>query len=127
MSLLSEYQPVFQTNGKDWALKAEMIFHEHLCYHEGKVHGGILALFLNHMFADCCASMDSSRRAVTADLHLSYVRPVSPNLPTTFHVRVVKVEGRKVRMSGIVSSVDQELGEVVAVNAEALFIFLAAR
>ena len=71
--------------------------------------------------------MDTSRRAVTADLHLSYVRPVSPNLPTTFHIRVVKVEGRKVRMSGIVSFVDQELGEVVAVNAEALFIFLAAR
>jgi uncharacterized protein (TIGR00369 family) len=127
MSLLSKYKPVFQTSGEDWALKAEMAFHQHLCYHEGKVHGGILALFLNHIFADCYASIDTSRRAVTADLHLSYVQPVSPNIPTSFHVRVVKVEGRKVRMSGIVSFVDQKLGEVVAVNAEALFIFLAAR
>lgn len=125
--LLTEYKPVFQTNGKDWALKAEMIIHQHLCYHEGKVDGGILALLLDHMFADCCALMDTSRRAVTTDLQLSFVRPVSPNLPTSFHVWVVKVEGRKIRMSGIVSFVDQELGEVVAVNAQALFIFLATR
>ena len=92
MSLLSEYKPVFETNGKDWALKAEMIFHEHLCYHEGKVHGGILALLLDHMFADCCASMDSSRRAVTADLHLSYVRSVSPKIPTCLELSVLSIK-----------------------------------
>ena len=125
MSLLSGYKPVFTTNDKEWALKAEMIIHQRLCYHDGKVHGGIISFLLDHMFADCCALMDRSRRAVTADLKLSFVRPVSPNLPTSFHVRVVKVEGRKVRMAGVVSFGDQELGEVVAVRAEALFIFLA--
>lgn len=123
--LISEYKPVFRASDGEWALKAELIVHQHLCYHEGKVHGGILAFLLDHMFADCCALMDRSRRAVTADLKLSFVRPVSPNLPTSFHVWVAKVEGRKIQMAGTVSSIDRELGEVVAVKAEALFIFLA--
>ena len=73
------------------------------------VDGGILAFLHDHMLAECCALMDTRSRAVTADLQLSFVRPISPNLPTPSMYGWLRC--KKVRMSGIVSFVEPELGK----------------
>ncbi|KAK9566880.1 hypothetical protein V6Z79_003082 [Aspergillus fumigatus] len=90
---------------------------QRICYYPGKLHGGIQAFYLDQIFADCCAG------ALTANLAISYLRPVNPQAPLRISTWPVRVEGRKVYMEGSIKIPDQATGALVeAVRATALFI-----
>ncbi|MBV6756233.1 PaaI family thioesterase [Rhodococcus opacus] len=86
---------------------------------KGLLHGGISALFLDHVLslANSTSRGVDSGFLVTAELSLRYHRPVPLFEPAVVSARQTSVEGRKVRAAGEIS-----VNGEVAVSAEGLFI-----
>jgi acyl-coenzyme A thioesterase PaaI-like protein len=87
---------------------------------KGLLHGGISALFLDHVLS----LANSNNRSgvdhgflVTAQLSLRYHKPVPLFERATVSARQTSIDGRKVRAAGEIS-----VGGEVAVSAEGLFI-----
>ncbi|THC88021.1 hypothetical protein EYZ11_012530 [Aspergillus tanneri] len=88
-----------------------------VCFYPGKLHGGVSALLLDHMFANCC------NPAVTAQLSVKYYRSIPPEVPITIRVWQAKTDGRKKYMKGCICMRDESTGSMInAVEADALFI-----
>ncbi len=83
----------------------------------GLVHGGILALLIDHAMGHVAAGPE--RPAMTARLGLRFRRPTPLGVPLTVSVRLDRIEGRKLHLSGTIA-VDGE----VTVEAEAIFLTL---
>ncbi|KAH1286197.1 hypothetical protein KXX11_002566, partial [Aspergillus fumigatus] len=118
-ALMGGYSPIIRTVdlGKEAEYMTSLEPRQRICYYPGKLHGGIQAFYLDNLFADCC------RGALTANLTLSYLRPVNPRDPLSFSVWPVKVEGRKTYMEGCIKIPDAKTGAMTeAVRAKALFI-----
>ncbi|GFF57624.1 hypothetical protein IFM51744_09277 [Aspergillus udagawae] len=118
-ALMGDYSPIIRTVdlGKEAEYMTSLEPRQRICYYPGKLHGGIQAFYLDNLFADCC------RGALTANLTLSYLRPVNPQAPLSFSVWPVKVEGRKTYMEGCIKIPDAKTGAMIeAVRAKALFI-----
>lgn len=85
----------------------------------GLVHGGVLALLIDHAMG--CVAARPERPAMTASLTMTYRKPTPLGVPLTVSVRLDRVEGRKLHLSAeIVAD-----GQVTAV-AEAVFLVLTA-
>ena len=83
----------------------------------GLVHGGVLALLIDHALG--CVGAGPRRPAMTVKLDLRYRRPTPLGVPLTVSARLDRIEGRKLIMSAeIVAN-----GEVT-VDAEAVFLTL---
>ncbi len=83
----------------------------------GLVHGGVLALLIDHAMG--CVAAGPERPAMTAQLALRYRKPTPLGVPLAVSVRLDRIEGRKLHLSAeIVAN-----GEIT-VDAEAVFLTL---
>jgi acyl-coenzyme A thioesterase PaaI-like protein len=83
----------------------------------GLVHGGILALLIDH--ATGCVAARPERPAMTVRLSLRYRWPTPIGVPLTVAVRVDRIEGRKLHLSATISADGQ-----VTVDSDAIFLTL---
>lgn len=85
----------------------------------GLVHGGILALLIDHAMG--CVAARPERPAMTVRLSLRYRRPTPVGVPLTVAVRVDRIEGRKLHLSATISADGQ-----VTVDSDAIFLTLTS-
>jgi hypothetical protein len=85
----------------------------------GLVHGGIIALLIDHAMGVVANRADQP--AMTVRLGLRYRRPTPLGVPLTVAVRLDRVEGRKLHLSASVRANGQ-----VTVEADAVFLTLTA-
>lgn len=83
----------------------------------GLVHGGVLALLIDHAMG--CVAAGPQRPAMTVQLSLRYRRPTPLGVPLTVAARLDRIEGRKLHLSATISADGQ-----VTVNAHAIFLML---
>jgi acyl-coenzyme A thioesterase PaaI-like protein len=83
----------------------------------GLVHGGILALLIDHAMG--CVAAQPDRPAMTARLTMRYRRPTPLGVPLTVSVRLDRTEGRKLLLSAAITA-----DGTVTVEAEAVFLVL---
>ncbi|KAH8703627.1 HotDog domain-containing protein [Talaromyces proteolyticus] len=113
-----------------------------LCGHPGFVHGGLLSLLFDDVFARCASIAFDSGVGMTANLKIDFRKPSIPDRLYVYRAEVVETEGRKMRMVGQMRSlksfrpeemikravathegvgIEEEEGELVA-EASALFV-----
>jgi acyl-coenzyme A thioesterase PaaI-like protein len=85
----------------------------------GLVHGGILALLIDHALG--CVAAGPDRPAMTAGLDLRYRRPTPLGVPLTVSVRLDRIEGRKLHLSATITANGK-----VTVQASAVFVTLTS-
>jgi acyl-coenzyme A thioesterase PaaI-like protein len=85
----------------------------------GLVHGGVIALLIDHAMG--CVANRSHQPAMTVRLSLRYRRPTPICVPLTVAVRLDSVDGRRLHLSASVSA-----GGEVTVDADAIFVALTA-
>lgn len=83
----------------------------------GLVHGGILALLIDHAMG--CVAASPERPAMTARLTLHYRRPTPLDVPLAVAVRLDKIEGRKLHLKASIKAHGK-----VTVEADAIFLTL---
>jgi acyl-coenzyme A thioesterase PaaI-like protein len=85
----------------------------------GLVHGGIIALLIDHAMG--CVAARPDRPAMTVKLALRYRRPTPLGLPLTVSVHLERIEGRRLHLSASIVA-DGE----VTVEADGVFLILTA-
>ena len=85
----------------------------------GLVHGGVLALLVDHAMGQ--ALFLSGHRAMTVSLQLRYRAPTPLGVELTVRAGLERVEGRKLHVSAEVA-----VGDTVSVSATAVFLELTA-
>lgn len=105
-----------------------------LCGHPGFVHGGLLAVLFDEVFARCACPCLPKGIAVTANLNVDYRSPGHPDRLYVLQARTVEVEGRKAWVEGTLemlpqTTTDQQSGSgddssapVLVAEAKALFV-----
>jgi acyl-coenzyme A thioesterase PaaI-like protein len=86
----------------------------------GLVHGGILALLIDHAMG--CVAAHPERPAMTAQLAMRYRRPTPLGVPLTVRVSLDRMQGRKMHLSAQILAEGE-----VTVAAEAVFLMLTER
>jgi acyl-coenzyme A thioesterase PaaI-like protein len=86
----------------------------------GLVHGGILALLIDHAMGNVAAGPD--RPAMTVRLAMRYLRPTPLGVPLAVTVRLDREEGRRLHLTAEIRA----NGEVT-VQADAIFLKLTER
>jgi len=87
----------------------------------GFAHGGIIAMLLDEAMGKVCRFREA--RAVTAELTVEYLKPVSVEKEIVVEGRETEQRGRNLFMSG---EIRNEAGEVLA-RGRARFVVLAPR
>jgi acyl-coenzyme A thioesterase PaaI-like protein len=88
-----------------------------MCYYNGKLFGGYIALLMDQILADSC------KPAVTAYLNTSYLQSVPPTAPILLRAWPDRVEGRKIYLKGSLQIPGKASQDWVdAIKTEALFI-----
>ncbi len=85
----------------------------------GLVHGGVLALLIDHAMG--CVAAGPERPAMTATLAMRYRRPTPLGVPLTVAVALDRIEGRKLHLSASITANGQ-----VTVEADAVFLTLTS-
>lgn len=85
----------------------------------GLVHGGVLALLIDHAMG--CVAASPGRPAMTASLTMRYRKPTPLGVPLTVSVRIDERDGRRLRLSAEITANGR-----VTVAAEAVFLMLTA-
>lgn len=85
----------------------------------GLVHGGVVALLIDHAMG--CVAARPDRPAMTVQLTLRYRRPTPLEVPLTVCVRLDRAEGRQLHLSATISA----RGEVT-VEADGVFLTLTS-
>jgi acyl-coenzyme A thioesterase PaaI-like protein len=85
----------------------------------GLVHGGVVALLIDHAMG--CVAAQPDRPAMTVQLTLRYRRPTPLEVPLTVRVRLDRADGRQLHLSATISA----RGEVT-VEAEGIFLTLTS-
>lgn len=83
----------------------------------GLVHGGVVALLIDHAMG--CVAARSDRPAMTVRLALTYRRPTPLGVPLTVSVTLDRIEGRQLHLSAAVTA-----GGEVTVEADGVFLTL---
>jgi acyl-coenzyme A thioesterase PaaI-like protein len=86
----------------------------------GLVHGGVLALLIDHAMG--CVAAGPGRPAMTVRLAMRYLRPTPLGVPLKVTVRLDRTEGLRLHLTADISA----NGEVT-VDAEAVFLRLTER
>ncbi|QQK42593.1 Thioesterase superfamily [Penicillium digitatum] len=142
---LSTGETAAPTESADRASSVVSVFHigQDLCGHPGFVHGGLLTVLFDEVFARCVSAVLPSGLGMTANLNVDFRKPALPDRMYVLRTKTVKVEGRKAwvegRMTylpltlplsadsnGIVSDAsllrEESEGAVMVAEAKALFI-----
>jgi acyl-coenzyme A thioesterase PaaI-like protein len=85
----------------------------------GLVHGGVLALLIDHAMGYVATRPE--RAAMTVRLSLRFRRPTPLGVQLAISVRLDRIEGRKLHLSATIATSDE-----VTVEAEAIFLILTA-
>ena len=83
----------------------------------GLVHGGVLALLIDHAMG--CVAAGPQRPAMTVKLTMHYRKPTPLGVPLTIAVRLDRIEGRKLHLSADITA-----NGAVTVQADAVFLTL---
>jgi acyl-coenzyme A thioesterase PaaI-like protein len=83
----------------------------------GLVHGGVVALLLDHAMG--CVAARPDRPAMTVQLDLRYRRPTPLGVPLTVAVRLDRIEGRQLHLSASITAEGE-----VTVEAYGVFLVL---
>ncbi|KAJ5665793.1 uncharacterized protein N7477_008241 [Penicillium maclennaniae] len=127
--------------GNSRTSKVISVFHigRDLCGHPGFVHGGLLSVLFDEVFARCVSAAFPSGLGMTANLTVDFRKPALPDRIYVLRAETVKVEGRKAwvegRMSYLPLAVDgstihqddkllREDGEGVVMVSEAKALFV---
>ncbi|KAJ5133866.1 hypothetical protein N7526_005231 [Penicillium atrosanguineum] len=127
--------------GNSRTSKVVSVFHigRDLCGHPGFVHGGLLSVLFDEVFARCVSAAFPSGLGMTANLNVDFRKPALPDRVYVLRAETVKVEGRKAwvegRMSYLPLAVDgstivqdekllREDGEGVVMVSEAKALFI---
>lgn len=78
------------------------VFHigRDLCGHPGFVHGGLLSVLFDEVFARCVSAAFPSGLGMTANLNVDFRKPALPDRLYVLQVETTKVEGRKAWVQG---------------------------
>ncbi|KAJ5168617.1 uncharacterized protein N7482_004211 [Penicillium canariense] len=78
------------------------VFHigHDLCGHPGFVHGGLLSVLFDEVFARCVSAAFPSGLGMTANLNVDFRKPALPDRLYVLRAETVKVEGRKAWVEG---------------------------
>ncbi|KAB5588890.1 Glycoside hydrolase family 13 protein [Ceratobasidium theobromae] len=90
-----------------------------MCGHDGIVHGGLLATLLDEALGRNALLNLPARVGVTANLSINYRAPARADQFIVIHTRLDKANGRKVNVSGSISSAESK---EVLTEATALFV-----
>ncbi|KAJ5993638.1 hypothetical protein N7451_009362 [Penicillium sp. IBT 35674x] len=82
--------------------KAVSVFHigRDLCGHPGFVHGGLLTVLFDEVFARCVSAAFPSGLGMTANLNVDFRKPAIPDRMYVLRAETTKVEGRKAWVEG---------------------------
>jgi acyl-coenzyme A thioesterase PaaI-like protein len=86
----------------------------------GLVHGGILALLIDHAMG--CVAAGPERPAMTVTLAMRYRKPTPLGVPLAVGARIDRIDGRKLHLSAEIVADGQ-----VTVDAQAVFLTLTRR
>jgi len=86
----------------------------------GLVHGGVLALLIDHAMG--CVAAGPDRPAMTVRLAMRYLRPTPLGVPLKVTARLDRIEGRRLHLTADITA----NGEVT-VDADAVFLKLTER
>jgi acyl-coenzyme A thioesterase PaaI-like protein len=86
----------------------------------GLLHGGIIALLIDHAMG--CVAARRDRPAMTVKLAMRYRRPTPLGVPLRVSVTLDRIEGRKLHLSATITA----QGEVT-VEADAIFLALTTQ
>ncbi|KAJ5959432.1 Thioesterase superfamily [Penicillium vulpinum] len=91
-----------QSESNDRASNVVSVFHigQDLCGHPGFVHGGLLSVLFDEVFARCVSAAFPSGLGMTANLNVNYRKPALPDRMYVLRTKTVKVEGRKAWVEG---------------------------
>lgn len=91
-----------QTENADRASSVVSVFHigQDLCGHPGFVHGGLLTVLFDEVFARCASAVLPSGLGMTANLNVDFRKPALPDRMYVLRTKTVKVEGRKAWVEG---------------------------
>ncbi|OKP13213.1 hypothetical protein PENSUB_1313 [Penicillium subrubescens] len=78
------------------------VFHigRDLCGHPGFVHGGLLSVLFDEVFARCVSAAFPSGLGMTANLNVDFRKPALPDRFYVLRAETTKVEGRKAWVEG---------------------------
>ncbi|BFZ57611.1 hypothetical protein PYCC9005_004663 [Savitreella phatthalungensis] len=95
-----------------------------LCGHDGIVHGGLLATFLDEGLARCCFRALPNKIGVTANLTIDYRKPTRAHQLVLMTAHTTSVQGRKAYVEGKLQTMPRNAWEqqVTLVEATALFV-----
>ncbi|KAJ5460576.1 uncharacterized protein N7458_002128 [Penicillium daleae] len=81
------------------------VFHigRDLCGHPGFVHGGLLSVLFDEVFARCVSAAFPSGLGMTANLNVDFRKPALPDRIYVLRAETTKVEGRKAWVEGKMS------------------------
>ena len=85
----------------------------------GLVHGGVIALLIDHAMG--CVAAQPDRPAMTVKLEVRYRRPTPLGVPLTVSARLQRSDGRQLRLSASIVA-----GGEVTVEADGVFLILTA-
>ncbi|KAJ5453032.1 Thioesterase superfamily [Penicillium cf. griseofulvum] len=91
-----------QTESGDQASNVVSVFHigQNLCGHPGFVHGGLLTVLFDEVFARCVSAAFPSGLGMTANLNVDFRKPALPDRVYVLRTKTTKVEGRKAWVEG---------------------------
>ena len=91
-----------QTENADRASSVVSVFHigQDLCGPPGFVHGGLLTVLFDEVFARCASAVLPSGLGMTANLNVDFRKPALPDRMYVLRTKTVKVEGRKAWVEG---------------------------
>ncbi|KAJ5467157.1 hypothetical protein N7475_004909 [Penicillium sp. IBT 31633x] len=91
-----------QAQSGERASRVVSVFHigADLCGHPGFVHGGLLTVLFDEVFARCVSAAFPSGLGMTANLNVDFRKPALPDRMYVLRTETVKVEGRKAWVEG---------------------------
>ncbi|KAJ5550033.1 hypothetical protein N7535_002024 [Penicillium sp. DV-2018c] len=114
-----------KTKSGERASRVVSVFHigQDLCGHPGFVHGGLLTVLFDEVFARCVSAAFPSGLGMTANLNVDFRKPALPDRMYVLRTETVKVEGRKAWVEGKMSYLPLALpadGKTVVPDVEQL-------
>lgn len=91
-----------ESKSKTKASSVVSVFHigGDLCGHPGFVHGGLLSVLFDEVFARCVSTAFPSGLGMTANLNVDFRKPALPDRMYVLRAETTKVEGRKAWVEG---------------------------
>lgn len=87
-----------------------------LCGHPGFVHGGLLSVLFDEVFARCVSAAFPSGLGMTANLNVDFRKPALPGRMYVLRAETVKIEGRKAWVEGRITCLPLSLAAPLGIS-----------